>query len=291
MKCLIGVDLGSTTTKAVYLDEYEQILGKGITNSRSNYDLACQIAQQEAEIDTRFTILKRKVENIHALSENSQALLGWLFSKFKLAQHNKQLDAFERCCLDIVGQWDDRLLAKDYESIVQGVIGEMRLEAVPLFQPQTVAKSDFFRDIASSQYLKHGERLSQEKIASFDRMIGIYDKAIIAVEAETFANTFGEYLRFAIGEVVKMSEFSTFATDIRVTAESAANTPLEIINTIGTGYGRQRLPFPKHQIRSEILCHGLGAHAMYPHTRTVLDIGGQDTKAIQVDAQGIVTNF
>jgi benzoyl-CoA reductase subunit A len=60
---------------------------------------------------------------------------------------------------------------------------------------------------------------------------------------------------------------------------------------VGTGYGRARLPFPKEQFRSEILCHGLGAHAMYPGTRTVLDIGGQDTKAIQVDPQGIVTSF
>ena len=60
---------------------------------------------------------------------------------------------------------------------------------------------------------------------------------------------------------------------------------------MGTGYGRQRLPFPKEQIRSEILCHGLGAHTMFPATRTVLDIGGQDTKAIQVDADGIVTSF
>jgi benzoyl-CoA reductase subunit A len=60
---------------------------------------------------------------------------------------------------------------------------------------------------------------------------------------------------------------------------------------VGTGYGRQTLPFPKEQIRSEILCHGLGAHVMFPDTRTVLDIGGQDTKAIQVDDQGIVTSF
>ena len=61
--------------------------------------------------------------------------------------------------------------------------------------------------------------------------------------------------------------------------------------SVGTGYGRATLPFPKEQIRSEILCHGLGAHAMFPDTRTVLDIGGQDTKAIQVDERGIVTSF
>jgi len=60
---------------------------------------------------------------------------------------------------------------------------------------------------------------------------------------------------------------------------------------VGTGYGRARLPFSKEHIRSEILCHGLGAHVMYPGTATVLDIGGQDTKAIQVDPAGIVESF
>jgi benzoyl-CoA reductase subunit A len=66
---------------------------------------------------------------------------------------------------------------------------------------------------------------------------------------------------------------------------------LEKSYLVGTGYGRVTLPFSKEHIRSEILCHGLGAHMMYPKTRTVLDIGGQDTKGIQVDANGIVENF
>ncbi len=68
---------------------------------------------------------------------------------------------------------------------------------------------------------------------------------------------------------------------------------IEIVDTyvVGTGYGRVTPPFSKEHIRSEILCHGLGAHMMYPETRTVLDIGGQDTKAIQVDGGGIVENF
>ena len=71
----------------------------------------------------------------------------------------------------------------------------------------------------------------------------------------------------------------------------AAAIPLTEVRAIGTGYGRQRLPFPKDMIRSEILCHGLGANISFPGTATVLDIGGQDTKAIQVDARGIVTSF
>jgi benzoyl-CoA reductase subunit A len=78
---------------------------------------------------------------------------------------------------------------------------------------------------------------------------------------------------------------------VRSAAEAAVTADLAVAAAVGTGYGRARLPFPKEQIRSEILCHGLGAHVLFPATRTVLDIGGQDTKAIQVDAQGIVTSF
>jgi len=81
------------------------------------------------------------------------------------------------------------------------------------------------------------------------------------------------------------------AERLRAAVGRVASAGIEPAITIGTGYGRARLPFPKEQIRSEILCHGLGAHAMFPDTRTVLDIGGQDTKAIQVDEEGIVTSF
>ena len=41
MRTFIGIDLGSTTTKAVLMDENGAVLGRGITNSRSNYDTAC----------------------------------------------------------------------------------------------------------------------------------------------------------------------------------------------------------------------------------------------------------
>jgi benzoyl-CoA reductase subunit A len=44
MRCFIGIDLGSTTTKAVVIDEHQNILGRGITNSRSNYDTAAAVS-------------------------------------------------------------------------------------------------------------------------------------------------------------------------------------------------------------------------------------------------------
>ena len=53
---------------------------------------------------------------------------------------------------------------------------------------------------------------------------------------------------------------------------------------IGTGYGRYKVTFGNDQV-TEISCHARGAAHLFPGTRTVLDMGGQDTKAIRVDGQ------
>ena len=60
MKCFIGIDLGSTTTKAVVMDDARNVLGRGITNSRSNYDTAAAIAKQEALVAARFFLFQRR---------------------------------------------------------------------------------------------------------------------------------------------------------------------------------------------------------------------------------------
>ncbi|OGL06159.1 MAG: hypothetical protein A3H48_03445 [Candidatus Rokubacteria bacterium RIFCSPLOWO2_02_FULL_71_18] len=59
---------------------------------------------------------------------------------------------------------------------------------------------------------------------------------------------------------------------------------------VGTGYGRYKVTFGDAQI-TEITCHGRGAQSIFPATRTVLDMGGQDTKAIKVGADGSVLDF
>jgi benzoyl-CoA reductase subunit A len=61
--------------------------------------------------------------------------------------------------------------------------------------------------------------------------------------------------------------------------------------TIGTGYGRVNVPMAQQAI-TEITCHARGANFMYgPEVRTVMDMGGQDCKAINVDERGKVLNF
>jgi len=59
---------------------------------------------------------------------------------------------------------------------------------------------------------------------------------------------------------------------------------------IGTGYGRFKVEFGDAQV-TEISCHAKGAWALIPETRTVIDIGGQDTKAIKVSDRGEVLDF
>src|SRR6478609_4346131 len=59
---------------------------------------------------------------------------------------------------------------------------------------------------------------------------------------------------------------------------------------VGTGYGRYNISFGHTQI-TEISCHARGAHFLCPGTRTVIDMGGQDAKAIGVGPSGEVLDF
>jgi len=75
-------------------------------------------------------------------------------------------------------------------------------------------------------------------------------------------------------------------------ALEATDMPEDRMNyCVGTGYGRVNVPFADRSI-TEIACHARGANFIYgPQVRTVLDVGGQDIKAIQCDEKGRVTSF
>ncbi|RPJ22885.1 MAG: 2-hydroxyglutaryl-CoA dehydratase [Desulfobacteraceae bacterium] len=59
---------------------------------------------------------------------------------------------------------------------------------------------------------------------------------------------------------------------------------------VSTGYGRINVPFADKQV-TEISCHAKGVSSLFPQARTIVDIGGQDSKAITIDQNGRVTNF
>lgn len=63
-----------------------------------------------------------------------------------------------------------------------------------------------------------------------------------------------------------------------------------IAKVVSTGYGRNSVKFADKSF-TEIMCHAAGAHFLNPHVRTIIDIGGQDSKAILLDDKGKVKNF
>lgn len=64
----------------------------------------------------------------------------------------------------------------------------------------------------------------------------------------------------------------------------------DIAKIVATGYGRVMLPFADESI-TEITCHARGAHFINRDIRTIIDIGGQDSKVIKVDQFGFVEDF
>jgi benzoyl-CoA reductase subunit A len=283
VRYVVGIDLGSTTTKALVLDEKADVLGRGITNSRSNYDAACQIALGEALINARFSVLDSELSRA-GMGERDRAFWTRTLERlFRRRQFLAQLEALEGELSRVLAKFD---LDAGYAAAVARIVRRMEEDARGLFAEGAVRKSDFFRDLAGSSYLRQAEEESRREGLAFGPLAGLYDKAILEVEnLPTAAGSFESHSRGALAEM------EAPPSELRSAVDRVAGVELEQVGSVGTGYGRARLPFPEGQIRSEILCHGLGAHAMFPRTRTVLDIGGQDTKAIQVDEAGIVTSF
>ena len=292
MRAFIGIDLGSTTTKAVLLDENMDVLGRGITNSRANYDTACKVAKYEALVSTRFTLLSRGLAGVVAADARLDDFLGALERSFRLGQFIEQLDDLEETCL--AKAKGDRF--KGHETAVAEAIAAifvvLRADAPALFARDARRKSDFFRDLAGSRFMAVSQEIAKAAGLSYDLLLNVYDKAIIEVENRPPRGELRDKLLDALDRLVDLTpEIAGLAETLADPVRASLDIPTEETSVVGTGYGRVTLPFPKDHIRSEILCHGLGAHMMYPATRTVLDIGGQDTKAIQVDPAGIVENF
>ncbi|MFZ5918651.1 MAG: acyl-CoA dehydratase activase [Chloroflexota bacterium] len=99
----------------------------------------------------------------------------------------------------------------------------------------------------------------------------------------------GQIVASAIG----FSGYNSAETAQRVLAEAlnTAALPRQAISRlVSTGYGRVRVPGADRQI-TEITCHARGAHWLHPQARTVIDVGGQDSKGIAIDGQGRVLDF
>jgi benzoyl-CoA reductase subunit A len=286
MRCVVGIDLGSTTTKAIVLDEDGKIIGQGLTNSRSNYEVACAVARQEAVTSTRFSILER-ARAAHPDGARVKGEMAELQKAFKLELFLEELKELRDTMLrELDRSLTQRAMRGVLRPAAEAILDRTRDEAPSQFLGDAPRRSDFFRDLASAAFNRGAEEAARSGSAPFEPLIGLFDRAILQVETRVVKADTADLLRRA---VTRLAEDKRATLDAIVT--EASKEAIDEISFVGTGYGRQTLPFPKSAIRSEILCHGRGAHRRFNGTRTVLDIGGQDTKGIQVDERGVVTSF
>ncbi|HLG18499.1 MAG TPA: BadF/BadG/BcrA/BcrD ATPase family protein [Bdellovibrionota bacterium] len=291
MECFIGIDLGSTTTKAVIIDRNRNILGSGITNSRSNYDVACKIAREEAFTNARFSLIRGKAKQRGLLNSEGEKALVRLGNEFFVQDFLIQLWNLRDLATERLRNERYATSRLTLQKILREIFEDIEEKAMKDVGGGGRRKSDFFRDLAGAYYQESAERYAREGKIPFELLMSVFDGVIFLVENSMEEKGFAEIMkglfdRVGFGIFPKERE-----TDWRELIEATASTPFNEAGMIGTGYGRQRLPFPKECIQSEILCHGYGAHHMFGGTATVLDIGGQDTKAIQVDERGVVTSF
>ena len=80
----IGIDLGSTTTKAVLLGENGESLGRGITNTRSSYDVAATAVRDEAFVQVRFGLLRQALATDPRLAAIQAPFLAALTRHFRM---------------------------------------------------------------------------------------------------------------------------------------------------------------------------------------------------------------
>jgi benzoyl-CoA reductase subunit A len=292
MRCFIGIDLGSTTTKAVVIDENQNIIGRGITNSRSNYDTAAAVAKTEALINGRFHLFRQAL----AAQRRAQRLARRL--------HRPARTRLPRRAVPGAAGRPGRDLPPAIETATSGRLEQGRgrgagrgLQApdgrgAGAVRARRQAQERLLPRHRRQPVPGHGRSGGQGSWASATTTCSTCSTA-----RSSRSRTASTATRCAATCWPRWSAASSrcprclAACSVEAPIKGILDTEMVETYVVGTGYGRARLPFSKEHIRSEILCHGLGAHVMYPGTATVLDIGGQDTKAIQVDPAGIVESF
>ncbi len=287
MKLFLGIDLGSTTSKAVMIDEHNRIIGRGITNTRANYEVAAEIARTEAEFNSRFTIVYNKLIKDNLSEIDWKSVLPQLENRFHFLQFKSRFEKLMDLMTTNVNQIKNEDLRIKILPILKNS-GDYIKEDIQkkFFDGKTSMTSEFFRDLFSAAYIKSIEGVDR---IQFDQLTAIFDRSITPVENQMIKFDFAELTLSALA--LLPSDIQRHRSRLMKYLEEVEKISLEPTDYIGTGYGRQLLPFEQQHIKSEILCHAMGAHAYFPKTKTVLDIGGQDTKAIQVDKNGLVTSF
>ena len=136
------------------------------------------------------------------------------------------------------------------------------------------------------------ESLHMEKKETEINRTGTYTAGVDSGSASTDAAILDADGRLAGWSVVRTGAGAAAGAEkaLKQAMEMAGITEADIRRTVSTGYGRETIGLGDSSV-TEITCHARGAHHLLPSVRTIIDIGGQDSKIIRIDERGAVTNF
>ncbi len=158
MDVFVGIDLGSTTSKAVVVSEEQQVLGRGLTNTRSNYKVASDIAREESLHNARFSHLLALMEDRGYPTARHSALYSDLDTNFRYEGYLQRLSALEEECQRTRAAAPELGLPRE---AVTEVFALLRKDAYHTFDTQ--ARNDtskFFRDVAGTAYADAAETVA-----------------------------------------------------------------------------------------------------------------------------------
>ena len=253
MRCFIGIDLGSTTTKAVVIDEDQNILGRGITNSRSNYDTAAAIAKQEALVNSRFHLFRQALAQ-HAGAERRARRLP------RPARARLPLRAVPRAARRPGGRpasaaWRRRSFGDATQAVATALTEVFRrlhgrgagavrarrqaqVGLLPRHRRQPVPR----HRRGGGQGSRHALRLSCSTCSTA--------RSSRSRTASTATRSGATCWRRWSAPSSRCPRRRRAATQVEAPIKGILDTELEETYVVGTGYGRARLPFSKEHIRS-----------------------------------------
>ena len=178
-KFYLGIDLGSTTSKAVIINDEDEIIGRGITNTRANYKVAAEIAKMEALYDARFTLLTKKLEDEIGARVEFKRYINDIRAVFQYLEFRQRADRLTDELVKTAGnlrsQHRDRVV-EVVRNIMDTIIPDIRREFIDNNLGET---NQFFRDIISGHYNEQVARVDKEL---FVLLMLTFDKSITRVE-------------------------------------------------------------------------------------------------------------
>ncbi|MCL4857116.1 MAG: hypothetical protein KJZ55_07595, partial [Flavobacteriales bacterium] len=188
-KYYLGIDLGSTTSKAVIINEQDEIVGRGITNTRANYKVAADIAREEAIYDARFNLLQRRIDKSLVDKPEFKKYMKDLRSVFQYGQFKRRMESLEKMLVATVNEF-----AYDNKSAILVKLKEIIETIRPQIQNGFInedlgSKNQFFRDIVSEKYNIEVEKKGAEY---YEPLMLAFDKSITPIENEMVQYNFRE---------------------------------------------------------------------------------------------------